>query len=344
MRVVMLTTLDRSNLPSEMPPLIVAKSNQAGAKNRCSGIAKEFLTIKSSTLQVPTRSTNLTLSCHPGGYSPVILQKGDETYIRGTISSKGIVEVDSNGNGFISPNISVTLKTSPQFVAKPVNVRLTLRPNDLSGNAAWPDGPLEWEIADRVKDVSQDARWAKAVGFLAVSTGKENVIIPGCPAGSFCPNRSMSRSDIALWLWRAEGSEEPTTLGSALFNDVKSSSVADKAIGWLAEENITQGCTEKKFCPEETVSRGQLATFLYRAFKPPDAGRFTTTIFKDVPKGSFSHAAVAWLENSNISPQGCNAPDGPKFCPDDPATRVLAAEWVYGFYMRIEWLQYFANY
>lgn len=55
--------------------------------------------------------------------------------------------------------------------------------------------------------------------------------------------------------------------GSHQFNDVASSDTFHQDIGWLADNGITKGCnppTNDEFCPDDPVTRGQMAAFMKR--------------------------------------------------------------------------------
>jgi hypothetical protein len=90
-------------------------------------------------------------------------------------------------------------------------------------------------------------------------------------------------------------------------------------IEWLAGEGITKGCNppyNTLFCPNQTVTRGQMAAFLSRALDypaAPDAG-FTDTV------GITFEADINKLAAAGVT-KGCNPPDNDRYCPNDPVTR-----------------------
>jgi hypothetical protein len=88
----------------------------------------------------------------------------------------------------------------------------------------------------------------------------------------------------------------------------------------LAAEGITQGCNpplNDMFCPNDNVTRGQMAAFLVRAFDYTDAG--TGDYFKDTVGNTFE-TAIDRLRVAGIT-QGCNPPDNDEYCPSDNVTR-----------------------
>jgi hypothetical protein len=108
---------------------------------------------------------------------------------------------------------------------------------------------------------------------------------------------------------------------SGFFED-DDNSVHLRAIEAIADVGITRGCNppvNDLFCPQEPVTREQMATFLVRALGLP-AG---SASFADV--GSSVHvASIAALASAGIT-RGCNPPDNTLFCPTEPVTREQMA-------------------
>ena len=103
------------------------------------------------------------------------------------------------------------------------------------------------------------------------------------------------------------------------FSDV-AGNTHQNAIVWLAEEGITRGCnppTNDRFCPDDPVTRGQMAAFLVRAFGYTNAG--TGDYFEDTGGNTFE-GDIDRLRVAGVT-LGCNPPDNDEFCPDDPVTR-----------------------
>ncbi len=107
-------------------------------------------------------------------------------------------------------------------------------------------------------DVPRDHPHAGAIGALAASG-----ITAGCAPGRFCPNQPVDRGQMATFLRRALSLTERPPSG---VTDVPTSSTHAGSIGALQRAGITQGCTATTFCPTAPVSRGQMASFLSRAF------------------------------------------------------------------------------
>ena len=84
----------------------------------------------------------------------------------------------------------------------------------------------------------------------------------GCTATAFCPTGTVTRAEMAAFLWRLEGSPAGST--PANFADVPDGFFAGSAIDWLLAAGITTGCTTTTFCPDGLVTRAEVFTFLHR--------------------------------------------------------------------------------
>jgi hypothetical protein len=91
----------------------------------------------------------------------------------------------------------------------------------------------------------------------------------------------------------------------------------------IAAEGITRGCNPPAntlYCPDGTVTRGQMAAFVRRAFSLPSS---SADYFADdndsVFEGDINAVAMAGIT------KGCNPPDNDRFCPDGKVTREQMA-------------------
>src|SRR5690606_31195321 len=125
---------------------------------------------------------------------------------------------------------------------------------------------------------------------------------------------ALSSAVLVLTLLPVAGSAQ--TAGE--FTDVGPGHVFVSDIAWLADEGITRGCNppaNDRFCPDDPVTRGQMAAFLARALALP-AGTGSSA---DAP-GHVFERDIARLAAADIT-RGCNPPANDRFCPDDPVTR-----------------------
>jgi glucose/arabinose dehydrogenase len=98
----------------------------------------------------------------------------------------------------------------------------------------------------------------------------EEGVTTGCGGGKYCPNASVTREQMAVFLLRAKhGSAYVPPAADGDFDDVPVSSPYARWIEQLAAEGITSGCGGSNFCPTDPVTRGQMAVFLVNAFGLP---------------------------------------------------------------------------
>ena len=104
----------------------------------------------------------------------------------------------------------------------------------------------------------------------AILWGSENGIVmgytSGANAGCFLPNAPCTRGEIVTFLWRY-GGKKPAKSGAKTFPDVPKTHKHYNAIMWASSYGIATGFSDGKFKPDQTCTRGQCVTFLYRMLK-----------------------------------------------------------------------------
>jgi hypothetical protein len=106
-----------------------------------------------------------------------------------------------------------------------------------------------------VAGVSSDAYYAKAVQWAA----ENNIIYPQ----TFLPDQPCTRFMAVEFIWKQRGM--PQGSPSAGFTDVPDGTEFTKAVDWAVASGVTKGTSATEFSPFKTCTRGQIATFLYRA-------------------------------------------------------------------------------
>lgn len=101
--------------------------------------------------------------------------------------------------------------------------------------------------------------------YKAVMWAVENGITNGMTATTFAPEYTVTRAQFVTFLWRCLGSPMPSNMHSK-FTDLNSNAFYYKAVLWAAENGVTDGMTATTFAPEAPCTRGQVVTFLFRAF------------------------------------------------------------------------------
>lgn len=167
-------------------------------------------------------------------------------------------------------------------------------------------------------DVGADHVFAADIAWLA-----DQGITRGCnpPANDrFCPDEPVSRGQMAAFLGRALSL--PPSADNAFADD--EGSVFESDIDALAAAGITSGCTADAFCPDDPVTRGQMATFLVNAFDL--AGGGGDDLFTD--DAGVHEFDIDILGTAGVT-QGCNPPDNDRYCPDEPVTRGQMAAFLH---------------
>ena len=99
----------------------------------------------------------------------------------------------------------------------------------------------------------------------AVLWAYETGITAGTDATHFSPDAVCNRAQVVTFLHRFRGCPEPIL--TVAFSDVPDGAFFQKAVLWATQKEITQGMGGGKFCPEQSCTRAQIVTFLYRDAK-----------------------------------------------------------------------------
>ena len=152
-----------------------------------------------------------------------------------------------------------------------------------------------------------------------------------CDEG-FCPDQTLPRWQMAVWLVRIVDGQDPEPITESRFADVDVSEDWASFAERLSDLGITAGCKSEplRYCPDTNVSRAQMAVFLTRAFKLPDAE--SPAGFEDVTDEHWATRSINALAASSIT-AGCSS-DPFKYCPSSSVTRAQMATFLY---RALEW-------
>ena len=159
----------------------------------------------------------------------------------------------------------------------------------------------------------------------AVKWAAENGIASGTGRYTFSPDAVCTRAQTVTFLWRAAGSPMPRYRTCA-FTDVDSRDYYYNAVLWAVEQGITTGLTATTFGPDVTVSRGQVATFLYRAASAAKPSTFNP--FTDVKTTAYNYDAILWAYDNRIT----TGTSDTTFSPDAYCTRAQIVTFLYRYY------------
>ena len=147
------------------------------------------------------------------------------------------------------PESSVTRAQMAVFLEKGTHYPATFAPSDVAPT-----------FTDTISHWAED--WIEAL--------KSDGITSGCGANIYCPENPVTRAQMAIFLLKAKhGSSYSPPAATGIFTDVPVGYWADKWIEQLAAEGITSGCAAGLYCPDNSVTRAQMAVFLVKAFGLP---------------------------------------------------------------------------
>lgn len=123
----------------------------------------------------------------------------------------------------------------------------------------------------------------------------ENGIVEGDDTGMFRADGKLTRAQVVTMLWRMN--DKPTAKNAATFTDL-TQDWYKAAVAWAVEKGIVNGVGNNKFAPNETCTRAQIVTMLWRL---DGEKKVTPTInFTDLTQNWYKDA-VAWAANNGIT-------------------------------------------
>lgn len=115
------------------------------------------------------------------------------------------------------------------------------------------------EAGSSFGDVSSSAYYAAAVNW-ASSKG----IVNGTDSGTFSPDLSITRGQLAAMLYRYAGEPSVSADLSAYTDAVSISPYAEKAVEWCVAKGILSGKSATRLAPQDTATRAECAAMLQR--------------------------------------------------------------------------------
>ncbi len=118
-----------------------------------------------------------------------------------------------------------------------------------------------------------------------ISWNSDHRIMLGFADGTFRPNASVNRAQLATYLYRVAGRPAVNAPAVSPFSDVPVNHPAYKEIFWLSQ----QGINGSDFRPLEAVTESTMAEFMYRAAGSPAQDQ-----------GGYASQALAWAASNGI--------------------------------------------
>ena len=152
---------------------------------------------------------------------------------------------------------------------------------------------VQFRVRSSFVDVPSGSYYEDAVDW-AVANG----ITTGTDAAHFSPDGICTRAQAVTFLWRAAGRPAPESR-TMPFTDVPADSYYYDAVLWAVENGITKGTSSTTFSPDDTCTRAQIVTFLWRSEQSPAAG--SSNPFTDVSADAYYADAVLWAVKEAIT-------------------------------------------
>lgn len=165
----------------------------------------------------------------------------------------------------------------------------------------------------------------------------ENGLMQGVPGGAFQPGGDTTRAQLVTILWRQEGC--PAVKGEIGFRDVRDGAWYADAVRWAAVEGIMRGY-DGRFAPDDTVSREQMVTVLYRYAKykgadvNADGGADISGFADGAAVSRYAGPAMEWACGNGLV-SGVPQDGGTVLAPKDTTTRAQMAVLMMRFYTEL---------
>lgn len=169
------------------------------------------------------------------------------------------------------------------------------------------------------RDVTVDTVGAWAADAIDFAYGSK--LVSGVETGVFAPNDAMTRGMLVTVLYRVAGS--PAVSGETAFTDLDPEEYYYKPVLWASSAGVVNGVTADSFCPDQPVSRQQIAAILYRYAKAQGADMSTSTaslaIYADAAQvEEYAKDPMLWAVVNGI----ISGTSGDTLSPLDNATRA----------------------
>lgn len=264
----------------------------------------------------------------------------------GAISADHAITVETAAHGTVTANkktaeegdtVTITAKPDEGYQVSKVTV------TDMDGDSikvidkrngkytfTMPDGkvsvdvtfvPETGEWVNPFVDVPEDAWYYDGMKFVY-----ENGLMAGTSGNTFSPNVTTTRGMLVTILYRLAGSPNiEDEIWGYPYADVDSTAYYGTAVYWARMNGIVAGYSDERFGPNDTITREQMATILYRYAQhkgydttaKADLSRFTDT----AQVGSYAVEAIRWANAEGL----VNGTSATTLSPKGSATRAQAA-------------------
>ena len=165
--------------------------------------------------------------------------------------------------------------------------------------------------------------------YKAIYWAAEKGITKGYSDGTFGINRSCTRGEMMMFLWKYAKKPAPKPASKSPFKDVSSSHAFYKAILWGYQNGITKGYSDGSFGINRNVSRGEAMMFLWKLKNKPAPQMTSKSPFTDVPTSHAFYKAILWGSQKGITKGYTSGANKGKFGINDNCTRGQIVTFLY---------------
>ncbi len=137
--------------------------------------------------------------------------------------------------------------------------------------------------------------------YWAIYWAADKGITGGYQDGTFGIDRTCTRGEAIMFLWRFAGKPEPARSPRLTFSDVPKSDPFYKAILWAYQQGITKGYSDGTFGKNLTCTRGHIMMFIWKYLERPTPRAVAKSPFEDVPKSHTYYRAILYGYQQNIT-------------------------------------------
>lgn len=228
--------------------------------------------------------------------------------------------------GYSMGDIWATVNYAPSITKQPVDATVAKGGTTAFTVEATGTAPLHYQwygISDASSAISRTPR---KVGTDAPALLVTNAFSNYEKAVFYCVvsnDYGEERSDTVQLVLKEETPaviEKPIIKREIKFADVAETAYYRDPVAWAVEKGITNGTSDTAFSPNNTCTRAQIITFLWRAAGSPEPKNACS--FTDINAGAYYEKAVTWAAEQGMA-------SGDKFGPNDPCTREMAVEFMW---------------
>jgi len=254
---------------------------------------KSFTITQATDCALTLSATSQSFAAH-GGSGSVTVSGGQGCAWTATTTDY-FIHITGSGNG----TVSYTVDTNTAYGRRSGTISVAGQAFSVLQGAAFIDVPLSHPLYTEIGKLSARG------------------ITNGCGVGSYCPESSVTREQMAIFITRALGEFNPPQPATRRFLDVGPERGSYPFIDDFARRGITAGCGGGNFCPDLEVTRGPMAAFILRALGVFNPETNVPQRFFDVPASNPFYGFIDQMAVRGIT-KGCG---GGNYCPDGVVNR-----------------------